>query len=46
MMNGLLADSGRRARMVAAGFLQARKFTWKKAAGQLLGIYRELAGNW
>jgi glycosyltransferase involved in cell wall biosynthesis len=46
MMNGLLADSGRRARMVAAGFLQARKFTWKKAAVQLLGIYRELAGNW
>jgi glycosyltransferase involved in cell wall biosynthesis len=45
MMNGLLSNPGQRARMVAAGFLQARKFTWKKAAGELLGIYRKLAGN-
>jgi glycosyltransferase involved in cell wall biosynthesis len=44
-MNGLLSNPGQRARMVAAGFLQARKFTWKKAAGELLGIYRKLAGN-
>lgn len=41
-MNELLSNSSRRARMVAAGFLQARKFTWKKAAGELLGIYRQL----
>ncbi len=41
-MNELLSNPGRRARMVAAGFLQVRKFTWKKAAGQLLEIYQEL----
>lgn len=41
-MNELLSNSGQRAKLVAAGFLQARKFTWKKAAGQLLEIYQEL----
>lgn len=41
-MNGLLSNPGQRARMVAAGFLQARKFRWKKAAGELLEVYRRL----
>lgn len=42
-MSGLLSNSGQRAKMVAAGFLQVRQFTWKKAAGQLLEIYKNLA---
>jgi glycosyltransferase involved in cell wall biosynthesis len=41
-MNDLLSNSSQRARMVAAGFLQARKFTWKKAAVQLQAIYQSL----
>ena len=38
----LLADPSQRARMVAAGFRQARHFTWHKAAQQLLQIYQRL----
>lgn len=38
----LLLDTTRRMEMVAAGFLQARHFTWKKAAHQLVDIYRQL----
>ncbi|MGD8804963.1 MAG: glycosyltransferase family 1 protein, partial [Chloroflexota bacterium] len=41
-MNSLLADSGQRSRMVAAGFLQARKFTWTRAAQALNEIYHRL----
>lgn len=37
-----LGDPSRRTKMVAAGFLQAREFTWSKAARQLLGIYQNL----
>lgn len=41
-MHRLLLDAPRRARMVAAGFLQARRFTWRKTARQLVSVYREL----
>jgi glycosyltransferase involved in cell wall biosynthesis len=42
----LLADPGERSRMVAAGILQARKFTWNRAAQQLSEIYvRLLSGE-
>jgi glycosyltransferase involved in cell wall biosynthesis len=44
-MSSLLADSGRRARMVAAGFLQARQFTWSRAAKQLNDVYRRLLSD-
>ncbi|MER3513699.1 MAG: glycosyltransferase family 1 protein, partial [Chloroflexota bacterium] len=33
-----LSDDGLRARLVAQGFEQARRFTWAAAAGQLLGL--------
>ncbi len=42
VMGELLQDNGRRARMVAAGFRQARQFTWRKAAKQLLAVYEVL----
>jgi glycosyltransferase involved in cell wall biosynthesis len=42
VMFELLGDPSRRTRMVAAGFLQAREFTWSKAARQLLGTYQNL----
>lgn len=45
VMGQLLQDNGRRARMVAAGFRQARQFTWRKAAKQLLAVYEELLGK-
>ena len=38
----LLNDSARRTKMVAAGYLQARKFSWRKAAEQVLDIYHML----
>jgi glycosyltransferase involved in cell wall biosynthesis len=38
----LLADPVQRARMVAAGFKQARQFNWHQSANQLLGIYSDL----
>lgn len=41
-MSTLLADAGQRSRMVAAGFLQARHFTWSRAAEELNGIYARL----
>jgi glycosyltransferase involved in cell wall biosynthesis len=41
-MLSLLADGGKKARLVAAGFLQARRFTWTRAAQQLNGIYGRL----
>ncbi len=41
-MQELLADPARRAHLVAAGFRQARQFTWQKAAAQLLHLYRSL----
>ncbi|HEX6383539.1 MAG TPA: glycosyltransferase family 1 protein [Anaerolineae bacterium] len=41
----LLADSGRRAQLVAAGFQQVRRFTWTKAARRLLEIYRSLGSR-
>lgn len=40
----LLGNPTQRAKLVAAGFLQARQFTWHKAARQLLEIYRRLLG--
>jgi glycosyltransferase involved in cell wall biosynthesis len=42
LMVQLLRDPDQRKEMVAAGFLQARRFTWKLAARKLLDIYRKL----
>jgi glycosyltransferase involved in cell wall biosynthesis len=39
----LLQEANLRHRLVAAGFDQARKFTWEKAAAQLLEIYTSFA---
>ena len=39
----LLQEADLRRRLVAAGFDQARKFTWEKAAAQLLEIYNSFA---
>jgi glycosyltransferase involved in cell wall biosynthesis len=44
-MASLLADSSQRARMVAAGFLQARKFTWTRAADELNELYSKLLSD-
>ena len=44
-MSQLLGDDARRVKMVAAGFRQARQFSWRKSAKQLLGIYDELLGG-
>lgn len=44
-MRRLLQDSDLRRRLVAEGFGQARKFTWDKAARQLLGIYESLGAQ-
>ena len=41
-MVSLLEDSPRRASMVAAGFLQARRFTWARAAQELRSLYARL----
>lgn len=38
----LLGDEKRLQELTAAGFEQARKFTWEQAAGQLLGLYQSL----
>jgi len=39
-MQELLASPVRRANLVAAGYRQARQFTWQKAARQLLRLYQ------
>lgn len=39
----MLTDPALRTRLVAAGFRQARTFSWQKSAQQLLDIYRRLA---
>ncbi len=41
-MHRLLLDRQARAAMTGAGFVQARRFTWRQAARQLLGLYRRL----
>ena len=41
-LHDLLADPVRRSRMVAAGFRQARQFTWRKAGHDLLRLYQNL----
>ncbi|MEM7113399.1 MAG: glycosyltransferase family 1 protein [Chloroflexota bacterium] len=41
-MEELLADPQQRTRLVAAGFRQAREFTWGRAAEQLISIYGRL----
>ncbi len=38
----LLGDATKRAGMVAAGFMQAKQFTWARAAQELKAIYRQL----
>jgi glycosyltransferase involved in cell wall biosynthesis len=38
----LLEDAPKRASMVAAGFLQARRFTWSRAAQELRALYTRL----
>lgn len=44
-MSELLDDSTRRTAMIAKGFLQARKFTWKNSADKLTGIYQKLLNS-
>lgn len=44
-MHTLLGDGQQRAHLVAAGFLQARRFTWQKSARQLFQVYRQLLGR-
>jgi len=39
----LVGDDGLRARLREAGFAQARKFTWDKAARELLAVYGRFA---
>jgi glycosyltransferase involved in cell wall biosynthesis len=41
-MKRVLEDSALRARMIAKGLEQARKFTWEKAAAKLLSLYETL----
>jgi glycosyltransferase involved in cell wall biosynthesis len=41
-LQDLLADPVHRARLVAAGFRQARQFSWFQAANQLLALYQYL----
>jgi glycosyltransferase involved in cell wall biosynthesis len=41
-INDLLSHAAWRGRLIAAGFIHARRFTWQKAAAQLLALYREL----
>ena len=38
----LLEDPDRRTEMVAAGFLQARRFSWQESAENVIKIYRKL----
>jgi glycosyltransferase involved in cell wall biosynthesis len=42
VIDQLLNDANARTGMVAQGFLQARRFTWQKAAHRLLQIYDDL----
>jgi glycosyltransferase involved in cell wall biosynthesis len=44
-MNYLLSHAGHRGRLIAAGFRHARRFTWQKAAGQLLELYHVLLAD-
>jgi glycosyltransferase involved in cell wall biosynthesis len=41
----LLGEPAERGRMVAAGFRQARRFSWAESARQLTGLYRRLLGQ-
>lgn len=41
-LHKLLLNGSQRAAMVAAGSVQARKFTWRQAARQLKGVYDRL----
>jgi glycosyltransferase involved in cell wall biosynthesis len=41
-MLDLLANPGTRQQMIAEGFQQARQFTWRQSANQLLEIYASL----
>ena len=41
-MMELIEDMSRRTRLVGAGFLRAREFTWSKAARELAAIYDQL----
>ena len=38
----LETDADRRAQLIQAGFLQAKRFTWMRAARQLQSIYDEM----
>lgn len=44
-MKQLLADPPERTRLTAAGFRQARQFTWQQSAHQLLDLYQQLTLN-
>ncbi len=41
-MMDLIEDMSRRTKLVGAGFLRARKFTWSKSARELVTIYDQL----
>jgi glycosyltransferase involved in cell wall biosynthesis len=43
-MDRVLSDQGLAEKMIGAGFIQARSFSWDKAAYQLLQIYAALLG--
>jgi glycosyltransferase involved in cell wall biosynthesis len=42
MMLGLLTDEEKQAQMIEAGFMQARLFSWNKAARELVQVYDSL----
>ena len=42
-IRAVLGDSTRAARLRAAGFEQARKFTWEETARRTWDVYRRLA---
>lgn len=42
MVQNLLDEPLEQAHMVTAGYVQVRRFTWERAASQLLDIYRQL----
>jgi glycosyltransferase involved in cell wall biosynthesis len=41
-IQNLLEDPSRRMKMVAAGFLRARQFSWRVAAEQLADVFNNL----
>ena len=44
-MTVALTDSAARARLVAAGSVRWREFTWQKCAAELAGVYQKVADS-